>query len=144
VKKLYIDVDGVLLGKHNPDNMEVVLAKHAKEFLEFCLKKYDCYWLTTHCKDGDNTYVLRWLKKYADNEVLDLAKAIKATKWETLKTDAIDFSSDFYWIDDEPLSIEIDILKKNNSYNKWLYINTWDEPDGLYRGMIMLEELDKK
>jgi len=143
MKKLYLDVDGVLLGKHSPNNLEVVLAKHAKEFLEFCLKRYECHWLTTHCKDGDNTYVLRWLRKYADRQVFNLVKTIKATSWGTLKTDAIDFSSDFYWIDDEPLLTEIEILRKNNAYHKWVDINTYKRSDDLWRALMILDELDR-
>lgn len=140
MKKLYIDVDGVLLGKNDPDNIEVVLARHAEEFLRFCLKSYDCYWLTTHCTEGNNANVIRWLKKYAGDTIIELVKGIKPTTWRTFKTEAIDFSSQFFWIDDEPLQHEKNILEKNNSFGRWIKVDTCKDPDDLKRAMEILRE----
>ena len=57
---LFIDIDGVLLGK-SPITEQPVIANHTKIFLEFCLLNFDCYWLTTHCKEGKNDQVIRYL-----------------------------------------------------------------------------------
>lgn len=135
-----MDIDGVLLGKHSPDQMEVVLARHAKEFLEYCVQNFECYWLTTHCQDGDATKAVRWLKPNVDAEVMKLANAIKPTSWKTLKTEAINFSSDFYWIDDELLWSEVELLKKNNVLSRWIRVNTYKYPDDLERAMAILND----
>jgi hypothetical protein len=35
-----------------------------------------------------------------------LEDAVRPTNWDALKTEAIDFESDFYWLDDNPLQVE--------------------------------------
>jgi hypothetical protein len=142
-KLLYLDIDGVLLGKNEPDSLEVVLARYAKEFLEYCLQKFDCYWLTTHCKEKDTTALVNYLKEYADSAVIKLIKAIKPISWRTLKTEAIDFSSDFYWIDDELLQCEVEILKQNKVFDRWIEVNTRKYPDDLKRAISILKELNR-
>jgi len=139
-KLLYLDIDGVLLGKNNPYAIGVDLAKHTKEFLEFCLQNYECSWLSTHCQQGDTTNLIAWLEQHADNTVMELARSIKPTSWKTLKTEAIDLSSDFYWIDDEPLCCEIEILKNNNVFDRWIEVNTRKHPEDLKRAMYILQE----
>lgn len=59
-KLLYLDVDGVLLGHPAPDDIRVCLATHAREFLEFALEHFTCYWLTSHCR-GDSYEVMNLL-----------------------------------------------------------------------------------
>lgn len=137
---LYLDIDGVLLGKTKPDDMEVILAKHVKEFLEFCLQRYKCYWLTTHCREEDTTTVINLLKRYADESVMELIRAVNSTSWKTLKTEAIDFQSDFYWLDDQLLQSEIEVLKKNNAFNRWIQVDTRRNPDDLKRVIPILQE----
>ena len=141
-KVLYLDIDGVLLGKRTPDNVEIVLANYAKEFLEYCLRYYKCYWLTTHCRDGNQGPVINLFRKYADNDVMNLIETIKPAPWNTLKTEAIDFKSDFYWIDDGLLQSEAELLHKNNCYNKWIKVDTRANPDDLKRAMQTLRRKD--
>jgi len=50
--KLYLDVDGVLLAQESKNIPTTVLANHINEFLEFVLQNFDCYWLTTHCRNN--------------------------------------------------------------------------------------------
>ena len=129
--KLYIDVDGVLLGKTSSEISDIIFAKHAKEFLEFSLAYFECYWLTTHCKDNNSSNVIKYLSPYIDKEILELLLNIKPTKWDTLKTEAINLESNFYWIDDAPLYSEKAALKKYGVFNRWIEINTRKHPDNL-------------
>ena len=85
---IFIDVDGILLGK-SATTRQTVLAHHASEFIEFCLLNFDCYWLTTHCKEGINTQVIDYLTPYADAKILSLAQQIKPTFFKTFKTEAL-------------------------------------------------------
>lgn len=104
-KKIYIDIDGVLLDYKTGEP-----AKHAEELIMFLTSgRYDCYWLTTHCK-GDNIPTLQYLSGHFSEKVMKRLSRVKATDWDTLKTEAIDFDSDFIWLDDYPFQAEISAL----------------------------------
>lgn len=104
-KKIYIDIDGVLLDYKTGEP-----AKHAEELIMFLTSgRYDCYWLTTHCK-GDTAPTLQYLSGHFSDKVMKRLSSIKATDWETLKTEAIDLGSDFIWLDDYPFQAEISAL----------------------------------
>lgn len=132
---LYLDIDGVLLGKDDPTSPQVVLARHAKEFLTFALAHFDCFWLTTHCK-GNIQSVLDYLREYATEDLMPMLKQVKPTNFDTLKTDVLD--GDFYWVDDSPLQIEIDMLKKWGKIERWIQVDTRKRPDDL---LVAMEKL---
>lgn len=138
ISTLYLDIDGVILGKNDPDSMQVVLARHAIEFLDICVNNYTCHWLTTHCANGDIERPLNWLKRYADDTLLTLARRVKPARWGTLKTEAIDFTQKFLWFDDDPLEAEIEILKQNNSLHRLININTMKNPDDLLKAISIV------
>ena len=117
MKKLYIDVDGVLLTTKNTQP-----AEDSTLFINFITKEYDCYWLTTHCK-GNNKTVLNYLSPYFETETLSNLTHIKPTNWDTLKTEVIDFSAEFYWIDDQPLQNEIEVLKKQDALDRLIIVD---------------------
>lgn len=139
-KILYLDVDGVLLGKARYGDVEVVLAKYAKEFLEYSLQNYQCIWLTTHCHDGKIDHIIKLLKRYADETIIRMVKDISPVSWKTLKTEAIDSSSNFYWIDDQLLWSEIQWLKENYALDRWIQVDTRRNPWDLKRAIRILEE----
>lgn len=104
-KKIYIDIDGVLL-----DYKTGQPAKHVEELIMFLTSgRYDCYWLTTHCK-GDTAPTLQYLSGHFSDKVMKRLSSIKATDWDTFKTEAIDLDSDFIWLDDYPFQPEISVL----------------------------------
>jgi len=140
-KKLYLDIDGVLLGKARPEDIEIILSKYAPEFLEYCINNYTCYWLTTHSRDKDVSKIVNLMKRYTSGPVLELIQAINPTQWNMLKTEAIDFASDFYWIEDQPLWAEIEVLKKNNAFDRWIKVDTRTQADDLKRVLEYLKSL---
>jgi hypothetical protein len=99
--KLYLDIDGVLLtAKHTR------AADGVDEFVDFVTTYFECYWLTTHCK-GDSRTALKYLAQFMQLETIEKLKdTVRPTNWDALKTEAIDFESDFYWLDDNPLQVE--------------------------------------
>ena len=103
--KIYLDIDGVLLTSKNTK-----AAFNSELFIDFLVKSFDCFWLTTHCK-GDSKPAIKYLERFFDNTAIALLKQIKATNWDTLKTEAIDFNSEFYWLDDYPFKAEIKVLE---------------------------------
>lgn len=123
---IYLDIDGVLLTKSGNQ------AKFVKEFLEYVLKNHQVYWLTTHCK-GDAVFTIRFMERFFDEKTIELMKNILSTNWNTLKTEAIDFSKPFLWFDDHVLEVEKEILKKNNCFNSWVQIDLEKEPEQLLK-----------
>jgi hypothetical protein len=55
-----------------------------------------------------------------------------------MKTEAIDVKSDFYWVDDQPLAIEIEWLKKNSVLDRWIPVDTRKNPDNLINVVLTL------
>ena len=140
-RRLYLDVDGVLLGKEDPSSPIVVLARHAREFLEFALATFDCYWLTTHCK-GDSAVVLEYLRPYSSPEVLQLLAEIRPTSFRTLKTEAL--AGDFFWLDDSPLATEKEWLRTSGLEDRWIEVDTRRRPDDLLRAMDELRRRERR
>ena len=134
---LYLDVDGVLLGCEGAAGHEVVLARHAGEFMDFALQHFDCYWLTTHC-DGTEESVLRCLRPYCPGDFLERLASVQPTQFRTLKTEAPE--GDFYWLEDSPLQAEIDWLKARGLLSRWIEVNTRKRPDALIAARSRLEK----
>jgi hypothetical protein len=122
-KKLYLDIDGVLLTiKHTRP------ASCSGAFIEYILSHFDCHWLTTHCK-GDVRNVINYLSGYFDKETLAKLSQVKATNWTTLKTEAIDFTNEFYWIEDYPFNSEKEVLIANNCLHRLVLVDLNNKDD---------------
>ena len=106
MKKLYIDIDGVLITAKNSIAPLVI-----DRFIQFITSNFDCYWLTTHCK-GDLTHCLNYLKGYLSENSISASSPVKATNWDTLKTEAINLEEQFFWLDYYVLSVEKKILEQ--------------------------------
>lgn len=114
--RIYIDIDGVLLkkGQMTPEG--------APEFIEFIVDRFECFWLTTHCRARTNRAV-DYLTPYYDVQIVELLRRIKPTEWDTLKTEAIDFNSSFYWLEDYPFEAEIKLLKQFNKFDSLIRVD---------------------
>ena len=121
--KIYLDIDGVLITKrnHRPVN-------NALTFLQLITTHFDPYWLTTHC-NGSNDQALYYLSKFFDKDFISVASIIKPTKWDNLKTNAIQILSDFYWIKDEPFNSEKLFLEKNHRLDRLIIPDYSKEAD---------------
>ena len=128
MKNIYLDIDGTIL----LDNLENVgqCALNLGLFLttlgnlqaDGAIK---IYWLTTHCRNGDNTQVLEYLKQRLEPHNFDLILRMKIqpTTWNEFKTEAIDFSEDFLWLDDDPTLKELEVLKTHKAEHKLIEID---------------------
>lgn len=130
--RVYLDVDGVLLGQ---DASKVILARHAARLVDFLLDHFDVYWLTTHCS-GDAQPVLQYLSRFAPADFIARLRNIKPTQFGALKTNAL--AGDFYWIDDNPLQAEVTELQRRKMFDRWIEVNTRLRPDDL---LFAIEEL---
>ena len=87
IMNIYLDIDGVLITKKGKS------AKGVVEFIKYVTDHHSVYWLTTHCKGVEST-AIKYLQDKLPPRVLQYLKKIKPTNWQTLKTEAIDFSQD--------------------------------------------------
>lgn len=123
---VYLDIDGTLLHKDGTP------AKHLQDFLEYVISNHDVYWLTTHCRGGENQSVDHMTMRNSLNaETVVLLNRIRPTDWNEFKADAIDFSKDFIWLDDYLMESEMKILEKHNAVHKAICINLKENPDEL-------------
>ncbi len=121
---IYLDIDGVILDK------DLKPVKHLKEFLEHITNNHEVYWLTTHCK-GDSSVTLAYLSRFLDKDIIGLLKKVKPTSWNTLKTEAVDFTKDFVWLDDYIFPNEKQALERKDKLDRWLEVDLKDNKDGL-------------
>ncbi len=138
---LYLDVDGVLIGHGLEGGRQPVLAAGALDLLGFSLEKFTCFWLSSHCRDGNAGPLLRYLARLAGPAFMELAARVVPAAWRSLKTEAIDFSADFYWLEDRPLQAELDCLARLGAAGRLLRVDTRAEPDGLFRVLSRLRRL---
>ena len=118
MRKLYLDVDGVLLTRKN-----VRMADGAIEFIDYALSNFDCYWLTTHCRTNDTCNILKYLSEFIPLDTIDKLAVVKPSLWDTGKTEGIDFNSDFYWLDDFLFEFEKITLEKHYRLNRMIKVN---------------------
>lgn len=76
-------------------------------------------WLTTRDAHGQHDGILRAFRlamglSPLPAEIEALLRSIEPTTWHGSKVSGIDLSSDFVWIDDQPLKVEIDALQGRN------------------------------
>jgi len=123
---IYLDIDGVLLinDKH--------AAPHADKFLQHIIKKYpdSTYWLTTHNWQGENN-AKKILEPHLKSETVKLLNKVQPSEWKELKTDAIDFSQDFLWFDDDLWPDELKVLEDNNATGNFIMIDLNKDPNML-------------
>ena len=55
----------------------------------------------------------------------------------------IDLDSDFVWIDDQPLRVEIDALRGRNLLSRLIVTDTSKDDDGLLRAIDAINSLSK-
>lgn len=135
---LYLDIDGVLLGKADPSSPEICLASGAEEFLAFTLDRFCCFWLTTHCQ-GRTEEVLRYLASYGSADFMALAGKVKPTQFRMMKTEAL--AGDFLWLDDAPMQCELDWLSSRGWLDRWIRVDTRHWPADLIRAKQILEKI---
>ena len=123
---IYLDIDGVLLAN------EKHAATGADELIQRALELYpdSTYWLTTHDWKGQFT-VHEVLDSALRPETILLLGNIKHTAWGEFKTDGIDFTQKFLWLDDDLWDEEQSELKKHNATDNFILIDLHKNPNQL-------------
>ncbi|MCL1839761.1 hypothetical protein FWF89_02040 [Candidatus Saccharibacteria bacterium] len=134
---IYLDIDGVILGTYSP-------LEDCIEFLEYLLVHFPdtTYWLTTHCKGGEN-HTGESLSRIYQSELVDKIEAtFKETDWGVLKTDAIDFSRPFVWFDDTLYQSEKMVLTQHGAEDGYYKIDP-EDPEAIKRALDHLRQIKK-
>lgn len=123
---VYLDIDGVLLA--NKDSA----TNYADEFLQDVLAAYpdSTYWLTTHNWRGDNR-TKEVLAPHLKPETVPLLDKIKPTVWNEMKTDGLNFSEKFIWLDDDLWEDELTVLEQHNATDNFILIDLKKNPNQL-------------
>ena len=121
---IYLDIEGVLTDRQGR------AANFVVDFLKYFTENHKVFWLTTHCRGGESN-VLMHLQDRLPAEALQYLEKIQPTNWQTLKTEAIDFTQDFRWFDDHAFSSEEKILKQNNAEDKLVLVDLNANPNQL-------------
>ncbi|OGD87626.1 hypothetical protein A2870_03050 [Candidatus Curtissbacteria bacterium RIFCSPHIGHO2_01_FULL_41_11] len=124
-KNIYIDIDGVILTRGG------MPALHLDKFLGYILKKYSIFWLTSRCR-GDSKYTVSYLSQFLDPYTLKLITSIKPTSFQVDKTEAIDFTRRFIWLDDFIFASEKNTLVARGQLDSWIEVDLIKNPDQLF------------
>ena len=95
---IYLDIDGTLIYEDLERRNQP--AEGLEEFL-IALRPHTVYWLTTHCMDGDPQYARALMKRTVSENLHADIDRIQPTTWQQRKTEAIDFTKDFLWLDND-------------------------------------------
>lgn len=127
--KIYLDVDGTLIHEDLSDKY----GKAANGLADFivALRPHEVHWLTTRCTDGNPSNPRNMLKSQLPIELHDDIDRIKPTSWQDLKTNAIDFDSDFIWFDNDIYTGEWDRLKDCGENQLVIEVDLRTNPDHL-------------
>lgn len=123
---IYLDVDGVLLANDKE------AARHADELIQAVVSEYpeSTYWLTTHVWRGENR-INQVLAPHLKPETVALLDKIKPTVWNEMKTDGINFSEKFIWLDDDLWEDELKVLEEHDATDNFIMIDLAKNPDQL-------------
>jgi hypothetical protein len=139
--KVFLDVDGVLLGTDRDKPHRLLLADHALDLLTFVLARADVFWLSPQSR-GDARAVVDHLvnhTKASDRELLmTLAARVRAADYRALRTEALPADGQFVWLDDAPEPGELAMLRARGWLDRWLFVDTREEPDDLLRAQQVL------
>ena len=137
IDNIYFDIDGVLRGTASPREDIIAL-------LRYCLDNYpgSIYWLTTHCRNGENRTNFALRGEFSDDFVSELYTKVLPTDWENMKTEAIDMDSDFVWFDDNLFETEKRILAQNYVLDGFFKMNPKD-PEMAQKALASLKSFKK-
>ena len=88
---------------------------------------HNTYWLTTHCQRGCNRCAEYLRRRQFPEEIVEAVdRAFKPTEWDVLKTEAIDFTRDFVWLEDAPLQSEMRALRERAALDRLILMDRND------------------
>ncbi|MFN3244018.1 MAG: hypothetical protein ACE37K_21105 [Planctomycetota bacterium] len=142
--KVFLDIDGVLLGTDRTRASRAALADHAGDFLEFALRHCSVFWLSDLSRGGAAAalqHVVRHTPMSERERLMSLGSKVQATRFETHKVEALpQVDEPFVWLDDGPSGPELDWLRQRGWLDRWLWVDTREEPEDLLRAKRWLQQ----
>lgn len=125
VTNIYLDIDGVLL---NGDEAAI----GAADFIQFVTASFphSVYWLSGRCS-GDAEATVNQIARYFDAGTVELLRAVCATEWPLVKSQAVDFAFPFLWFDDVLEFADEDELISHGAIQGLVLVDLVEEPDQL-------------
>jgi hypothetical protein len=144
---LFLDVDGVVL-RRRPGQMRrrdaFEIARLSLHFLRWAIKNFDVRWLSSRCQGGNAEEVCHAFRYALGARDLPpdwrFLETIPATRWGRRKVDAIDLSTDFYWVDDAHGEDSLAILTLHGKADRAVQTSVDRDPDALLKAMHQLAD----
>jgi hypothetical protein len=139
---LYLDIDGVLLRRRHSgmfDGFE--LAPRCLAFLEWATLRFRCRWLSMRCRTGfldGSRRAFRSAGAPLDDTRWAVLNLIEPAAWSVNKPEAIDPTSDFWWVDDNVSAQDRDWLRAHNREDRLIEISSDRDPDALLHARSVL------
>jgi len=127
--KIYLDIDGTLI--HESMNESNGQPAHGLEDFIMALRPYEVYWLTTHCRDGNPARAREIMKRVLPEKLHSDIERIKPTVWDMMKTEGIDWESDFIWFDNTIMDAEWERFKTAREDQQVIEVDLQNNPDQL-------------
>lgn len=140
--KVFLDIDGVLLGTDRERPSRLALADHAVGFLRFVVQRFDVAWIAPQARAGADAAVQHLVRHTPLSErelVMQVAAKVRAARWFERRTDALPADGAFVWFDDGPSQEEMAFLKQRKWLDRWQWIDTREEPEDLLRAQAWLQ-----
>ena len=129
---VYLDVDGVLRDCASP-------VEDIEEFLWFCLGNCYCYWLTSYCRGGMNIAVQK-IDGISQKLRFELNARVQPTDWHFSKSEAVDYSEDYVWFDDNAPFDMLAKLKSHGANGKNFYWVDSSDPESAKKMLEFLKD----
>ncbi len=120
---IYLDIDQVLRTNDNK------LAAQAGQFLEV-ITKHHVHWLTADY-GGSVELALRRLTPLLTHDEINVISIIEMTKWDLLRTEAIDFRKPFLWFTHSVDEFEMEDLERHKCTQNLHIVNVSNDPEAL-------------
>ena len=142
---IYLDVDGVLLRRSRISRGGFELSPYAEEFLAQLVASHNIFWLTTRCRHGlpnDITRAFRHAVQVTDlpPKLAKLINAVEPAEWNSCKTEGIDLTANFFWIDDKPTPRALEVLAQHGCEHRWIEARVDHDPVDLLRVHHVLDK----
>jgi hypothetical protein len=125
---LYLDIDGVLLRRRHSgmfDGFE--MAPGCLDFLRWATARFQCRWLSTRCRQGwpdGSRRAFRLAGAPLDDPQWAAFRLIEPAAWTMDKTEAIDPTSEFWWLDDDPTERDLNWLRAHHREDRLIRVSS--------------------
>src|SRR3954470_20571691 len=142
---IYLDVDRVLLRRSRISRCGFELSPHAEEFLAHLVASHNVFWLTTRCRAGMPNDVARAFRPALQGarlppKLAKLINAVEPAEWNSCKTEGIDLTANFFWIDDNPTPKALQVLATHGCEHRRIEARVDHDPVDLLRVHDVLDK----